>query len=281
MIMILLFMILNNSSYYEIKEIIKQDVMISQDSLIQFNYTISMKNDPRGILNLYYLSTNTLLYDSCYRRSAQEALNVLLFYCTELWINTLSTVNKDTLKEYINKSQMQLKEYPSECSSEDKYEKTIIENIKRLKLSSPENDVASILIKLFRIKAERRKAKILGNEYDEAIRLVKKNDSQGFIRLFNIACNDDISAENSEAAGEELYWLLYLKTELWVKSIAQVDLKLVKWYFTHGAMIVPNLPKGINSEDEFNKIIVEKIKKIKANNKETEVIKILLKYFEY
>jgi hypothetical protein len=122
---------------------------------------------------------------------------------------------------------------------------------------------------------EIERSKFASKECGNAIKQANNNDPAGFLKLYEIARNDDIyTAEYSEVAAEEINYLLYSKTELWIKTFSKIDLNEFKSYFK--GIEVTELPKGVTSEEQFEEEIFINLRKIKGDKKEIELIDYIL-----
>ncbi len=122
---------------------------------------------------------------------------------------------------------------------------------------------------------EIERSKFAAKEYAVAVKQANNNEPTGFLKLYEIARNDDIyTTEYSEVAEEELFLLLYSKTTLWVKTFSEVDFEEFK-AFVKG-IEVSRLPKGVVSEEQFKEDIFNKLGKIKGDKKEMKVIDYIL-----
>ncbi|MCJ7546397.1 MAG: hypothetical protein MUP30_06175 [Deltaproteobacteria bacterium] len=125
------------------------------------------------------------------------------------------------------------------------------------------------------------RTKFASKEYATAAKLADNNDPAGFLKLYEIAKNDDIyTAEYSEVATEELHYLLYSKTELWIKTFSKIDLDEFKSYIKASGIWVTELPKGVASDEQFEKEIFIKLRKIKGNKNEMELINYILRLYD-
>jgi hypothetical protein len=123
-----------------------------------------------------------------------------------------------------------------------------------------------------------KKVQLVVKEYNAAIVQANNNDPAGFLKLYKIARDDDIyTAEYSDVATETLHYLLYSKTDLWIKTFSKVDdLDSFKAYLKVSGMWVTELPKGVASDEQFAEEIFSKLKKIKGDEKEMELVDYIL-----
>ena len=128
---------------------------------------------------------------------------------------------------------------------------------------------------------EIERTKFASREYAAAARLADNNDPAGFLKLYEIAKNDDIyTAEYSEVASEKLHYLLHAKTELWIKTFSKTDLNEFKSYIKASGIWVTELPKGVTSDEQFEKEIFIKLRKIKGDKKEMELTNYILGLYD-
>jgi hypothetical protein len=120
-----------------------------------------------------------------------------------------------------------------------------------------------------------KRANFAATAYAAAEKQADNNDPSGYLKLYEIARDDDdiYTTEYSEVAEEKLFLLLYSNTELWVKIFSKVDLEKFK-DFVKG-IEVTQLPKGV-SEEQFKETIFNNLGKIKGDKKEIELIDYIL-----
>lgn len=111
--------------------------------------------------------------------------------------------------------------------------------------------------------------------YDAAVLQANNNDPAGFLKLYEIANNADIyTAEYSAVAEENIYLLLFAKTELWIKTFSKLDLQKLKTFVK--GIEVSRLPQGVVSEEQFKETIFTKLKKIRGDKREMELVDYIL-----
>ncbi len=121
-------------------------------------------------------------------------------------------------------------------------------------------------------------SKIAAEEYKSALKQAAENNPEGLLKLYKIASDDlTYTVEYSEVAGEDLIHFLYSKTELWIRTFSKVELSEFKTYLGKTGLGVSELPEGVTSDGQLKQIIVDNIKKIKGDEKETELIDYILK----
>jgi hypothetical protein len=115
-------------------------------------------------------------------------------------------------------------------------------------------------------------------EYKSALRQATENNPEGLLKLYKIASDDlTYTVEYSEVAREDLIYFLYSKTDLWIRTFSKVELSEFKTYLGKTGLGVSKLPEGVTSDEQFEQIIVDNIKKIKGDKKEIELIDYILK----
>jgi hypothetical protein len=119
----------------------------------------------------------------------------------------------------------------------------------------------------------------LKKEYDLALSQAQNNDPAGLLRLYQIA-SESRSAEMSEIARDKLAQFLYSKSELWVKTFSRTDSDKFKNYLRKGGLAVLDLPKEVASEEEFKEEILKKLKRIKGDEKEKELIQFIFQLYQ-
>jgi hypothetical protein len=128
---------------------------------------------------------------------------------------------------------------------------------------------------------EIEKSKAAAAAIEMATKLTDKNDPSGFLKLYEIAKDDDMyTVEYSEVAAQELVLLLYSKTEIWIKVFSKIDQKEFFDYLNHGGLPMTVLPNGVASEKDFAIVILENFRKIKAQGTEAALINYLTQIFE-
>ena len=128
---------------------------------------------------------------------------------------------------------------------------------------------------------EVKKSEVAAAAIEVAAKLADKNDPSGFLKLYEIAKDDDTyTVEYSEVAAQELILLLYSKTEIWIKTFSKLDQKEFINYLNHGGLAVTVLPNGMTSEKKFDIAILENLKKIKVNDSEIVLVDYLTQIFE-
>lgn len=129
-------------------------------------------------------------------------------------------------------------------------------------------------------RREIERTKFASKEYAAAAKLADNNDPTGFLKLYEIARDDDTyTAEYSEVASEQLNYLLYSKTEMWIKTFSKIDLEEFKSYLKASGIGVTELPKGVASYEQFEEVIFTKLRKIKGDKKEMELIDYILRLY--
>lgn len=125
---------------------------------------------------------------------------------------------------------------------------------------------------------ESERTKFASKEYAVAAKRADNNDPAGFLKLYEIARDDDTyTAEYSEVAEEKLFLLLYSKTRLWIKTFSKEDMEKFK-DFVKG-IEVSRFPAGIASEEQFKEAIFNKLEKIKGDKKEMELVDYILSLY--
>lgn len=126
---------------------------------------------------------------------------------------------------------------------------------------------------------EIERTKFASKEYADAAKLAENNDPAGFLKLYKIARDDSTyTAEYSDVATEKLHYLLYSKTPLWIKTFSKIDLDEFKAYLKASGIWVTELPEGVLSEEQFEEEIFSKLKKIKGDKKEMELVNYILSF---
>jgi hypothetical protein len=127
---------------------------------------------------------------------------------------------------------------------------------------------------------EIERTKFASKEYGAAAKLADNNDPAGFLKLYEMAIDDDTyTAEYSEVASEQLNYLLYSKTELWIKTFSKIDLEEFKSYLKASGIGVTELPIGLASYEQFEEEILTKLRKIKGDKKEMELIDFIFRLY--
>jgi hypothetical protein len=109
------------------------------------------------------------------------------------------------------------------------------------------------------------------DEYNVAVKQAQNNNPGGFLKLYEIVTEGD-SAELSVIGRDRLVLLLHDKTELWITIFSKTDLIKFKNYLKAGGAAIIDLPKQFPSEKQFYEEILKKLRKIKGNKKEMELI---------
>lgn len=126
---------------------------------------------------------------------------------------------------------------------------------------------------------EIERTKFASKEYADAAKLAENSDPAGFLKLYKIARDDSTyTAEYSDVATEKLHYLLYSKTSLWIKTFSKIDLDEFKAYLKASGIWVTELPEGVLSEEQFEEEIFSKLKKIKGDKKEIELVNYILSF---
>jgi hypothetical protein len=130
---------------------------------------------------------------------------------------------------------------------------------------------------------EKIESDLLGKEYDAAVRLARNNRPEGLLKLYKISTSGK-SAELSEIADEELHYLLYKNTELWIKTFANnVDLVKFKSDFAATSALSEldeyEFPEGKISFAQYKKGVINRLRKIKGNKKEMELTDFVLQFY--
>ena len=130
---------------------------------------------------------------------------------------------------------------------------------------------------------EKIESDLLGKEYDAAVRLAKSNKPEGLLKLYEIYTSSK-SAELSEIADEELHYWLYKNTELWIKAFANYsDLDKFKSYFAKKSQLSDldeyEFPEGKISFAQYKKHVINRLREIKGDKKEKELINFVLHLF--
>jgi hypothetical protein len=114
-------------------------------------------------------------------------------------------------------------------------------------------------------------AKTMKNALNQA----KNNNPAGLLKLFEIA-NDDLTygVYRSEGALEALSYFLYSKSELWIKTFAQIDLEKFKSTFTTISDTDP--PEDGSPDKRVVETIYKNMKKIKGNKNEMALANYIL-----
>jgi hypothetical protein len=115
-------------------------------------------------------------------------------------------------------------------------------------------------------------------EYDLALSQAQNNDAAGLLKLYQIA-SEGQSAEMSEIARDKLAQFLYSNPELWVRTFSRTDLDKFKNYLRKGGLAVLDLPKGVASEEQYKEEILKKLKRIKGDEKEKELIQFIFEIY--
>jgi hypothetical protein len=115
-------------------------------------------------------------------------------------------------------------------------------------------------------------------EYPNAVKSAESNNPEGLLQLYEIA-SKSISAETSEIARDKLLHILYSKPELWIRTFSKTDLESFKRYLKTGGMAILELPKGVESEEQYEQEIVKKLSKIRGDEKEMELINYILELY--
>lgn len=125
-----------------------------------------------------------------------------------------------------------------------------------------------------RAKKELEKAGLPHKAYEIAQQEAQADKPIGIIKLVEIAVNDKAYGPMlSDVACKELIILLDIKTELWIKTLAHIDLNRVKIFFISGLRIVDELEKGkVKTKKEFRDALLAKFAAMKTTKQEQELI---------
>jgi hypothetical protein len=119
---------------------------------------------------------------------------------------------------------------------------------------------------------EIKRSEFAFKEYKSALKQVTEDNPNGLLKLYDIASDDVVyTVEYSEVAREDLIYFLYSKTELWIKTFSGVELNKFEMYLSRTGLGISKLPAGVASDKQFEQIIVNNLKKIKGDKKETEL----------
>ena len=120
-----------------------------------------------------------------------------------------------------------------------------------------------------------KQAAFAGKEYAFASKQADNNDSAGYLKLYEMAKNDNnvYPTDWSEVAQEKIFLLLYSNAELWVRTFSKVDQEKFK-DFAKGIEVSQN-PKGV-SDEQFKETIFHNLEKIKGDKKEMELVDYIL-----
>jgi hypothetical protein len=122
---------------------------------------------------------------------------------------------------------------------------------------------------------ETMQSKQAAKAYADAIKLANINNASGFLKLYEMATNDSVyTVEYSEVAEEQIFLLLYSKTELWIKTFSKIDQSKMKNFIK--GIEVSKLPKGVSSDDQFKEAIFRNLEKMKGDQNELELIEYIL-----
>ena len=124
-----------------------------------------------------------------------------------------------------------------------------------------------------------KKAELAGNEYTSASERAGKNDPAGYLKLYEMARNDDnvYPTDWQEVSKEKVFFLLYLNTELWVTTFSKVDSEKFKDFVKDAGIEVSRSgrPKGVSNE-QFKETIFINLRKFKGDKKEIELVDYVL-----
>jgi hypothetical protein len=108
-------------------------------------------------------------------------------------------------------------------------------------------------------------------EYSSAVNKVEANDPSGLLKLYEIATNDVIyTVEYSEIAQESIQEYLFNKPELWVKTFSEIDQEEFRKFFN--SVGFSDYPEGVLSDEQYIKLLLNKLSNIKWKNKEAELV---------
>lgn len=130
------------------------------------------------------------------------------------------------------------------------------------------------------VKAEHERADSIKMILDAALDAIDHDRSDGMLKLYEIASRDDIySVEFSEVATIKLHQLLYYKTDLWVRSFAQLDaegMKEFKEYVHYSGIATTHFADDtLFTVDEFRKGVITKLEAISGSKDQGELVRFL------
>jgi hypothetical protein len=115
-------------------------------------------------------------------------------------------------------------------------------------------------------------------EFVIAVKQASKNDTTALLELYELAANDSTYAEEaSKAARSSLYFFLRKKTEFWVSTFSEVDQDKFKAFLREKGL---DFSTSSKTEEKYKQETIDNLKKIKGNEKETELINYILKLIE-
>jgi hypothetical protein len=124
---------------------------------------------------------------------------------------------------------------------------------------------------------EIKRAEFAATEYAAAAKRADNNDPVGYLKLYEIARDDDniYTTDYSEVAEEKLFLLLYSHPELWLKTFSKVDLKKFKDFVKGIEVSRSARPEGVSNE-RFRETILKNLEKIKGDKREMELVDYIL-----
>ena len=128
---------------------------------------------------------------------------------------------------------------------------------------------------------EIKKSETAAKAYAIAREQAEKDNPSGFLKLYEISNDDDTyTSEYSEVSHDELLYLLYAKTDLWIKTFSQVNQGEFLTYLDQRGLGVSTLPEGAKSEKEVYETILGNLNKIRGNKTEMELVNFTRKKLE-
>ncbi len=114
-----------------------------------------------------------------------------------------------------------------------------------------------------------------------ATKKASKNDTTALLELYELAVHDSTYTEEADKfAREALNAFLLRKTEFWISTFSKVELDKLKIYFNEKGFEISTFSGDTVPEEKYKQEIVGNLKKIKGDEKETELIDYILKLIE-
>jgi len=126
-----------------------------------------------------------------------------------------------------------------------------------------------------------QKMKSAGDKLSDAVKKAAKDNPNGLLEIYEIAANDSTyTVEMSEGAWIVLIYFLRQKTEFWISVFSEVDQGKFKTFLREKALDLSMFRESTDKFEENKQETVKNLKKIKGNEKETELIDYILKLIE-
>ena len=108
------------------------------------------EDNPNGLLKLYDIASDDLVYTVEYSEVAREDLIYFLYSKTELWIRTFSKVELNKFETYLSRTGLGVSKLPAGVGSDKEFEQTIVHSLKKIKGDKRETELRDYILKLIK-----------------------------------------------------------------------------------------------------------------------------------